>query len=596
MVRLARIIPWFVLPVLTLVLFTASARAEEEQKIEKKTGTLRLNLRLLPANQASNSPKAAEGDKNAAPAKTADEAKNALAEARKKAVEAKKQFDEAQAKFNEAQAKLEEARKKMTEARSELLSAARQSTGLWRVNPANPSQSVADAQKAYAERKREEQERLKNDPKWQPSHEPSATIEVGENGRKPIVNNFCLNAEGNLLVCCGGAQTKLVEGKAKEPGEREITTMVAGKPVVRHYEEIKSANEIRVISTQGQKLGDWSLASEPQAICVAEDGTVFVGGAGKLTKLDKSGKVVVTADAPNSLELPPPKLEPEKVPEGQDPEAAKKAREEKIAALQESVDKLRTEYTALSQEARKDLKTGDAESMKAYQEKIRGPQQKYLTAMRELSAAKLTPEMRFQQAQTAWKLKMKITSIAVSGSDVFLACPMAKTTGYAVWRTDLNFGNPEKIIESLSGCCSQMDIKAKNGEVWVAHNSKHKVDHFDRQGKLLSSFGKTDRMNPDGFGGCCEPKNLRFSAEGDLFAAESGPPTCVKRFSTAGEFLGVMAIAPWTTGCVRVTTEVSADGSRFYMLHSDENTIQVFTKKKAEAKDEKPAAAEKAVN
>jgi hypothetical protein len=273
------------------------------------------------------------------------------------------------------------------------------------------------------------------------------------------------------------------------------------------------------------------------------------------------------------------------------------AREEKTAALQTQVNELRESYMKAVQEARKDLKPGDAESTKAYQAKLQDPkykemQQKYLAASRELSAARLTPEMRAYQARQAWLRKMTVTSIAVSGNDVFLACPMAKANGYAVWRTDLQFGEPKKIVESLAGCCSQMDIKAKNGEVWVAHNAKHKVEHFDRDGKPLSSFGKTDRINPDGFGGCCEPKNLRFSAEGDLFACESGPPTCVKRFTTAGEFLGVMAIAPWTTGCVRMTTEVSADGSRFYMLHSDENSIQVFAKKKAEAEKPKPISAE----
>ena len=108
-----------------------------------------------------------------------------------------------------------------------------------------------------------------------------------------------------------------------------------------------------------------------------------------------------------------------------------------------------------------------------------------------------------------------------------------------------------------------MDIQASQGELWVAHNGRHKVEHYDREGKKLSSFGKKDRVNAKCFGGCCEPKNLRMAHNGELFASESGPPTCVKRFTTDGKFLGVMVVAPWQSGCVRVTTEFQSDPDRF---------------------------------
>ena len=70
-----------------------------------------------------------------------------------------------------------------------------------------------------------------------------------------------------------------------------------------------------------------------------------------------------------------------------------------------------------------------------------------------------------------------------------------------------------------------MDIQAHGGDLWVAHNSRHKVEHYSREGKKLGSFGKTDRSSADGFGGCCEPKNLRFGPGDVVFACESGPPT-----------------------------------------------------------------------
>jgi hypothetical protein len=594
MFRLARIPLQFVWPasaVLTFVLFAAAARAQEEKKIEKPAGALRLNLRLVPiapAVKPQDSPATGETDKSAAKPETAEDLQKAVVAAQKKMAEAK-------ALFNEAQAKMDEAREKMDEARKELLEAAKKSGAA--AGPAGPvgrsgirraplvmlrggtattdNKAVEDARKAFEEKRRAEQDRLKNDPKWQPSHEPGAVIKFGDNPKSPVVNSFCLNGEGNLLVCCGGVRY-VADAASRQSG---------GPP-----KKVEEPMEIRVVSPAGNQLDVWKLQSEPQAICVGDGGTVFAGGAGKLIKLGKNGTVLASADAPNSIELPPP-TEAEKIVES---EETKKAREEKIAELQKQVNELREVYMKILQEARKDLKQGDEESMKAYREKLQEPkyqeaQQKYMAASREFSAARLTPEMKAYQARQAWLRKMIVTSIAVSGNDVFLACPMAKATGYAVWRTDLDFGNPKRIVEGLAGCCSQMDIKAKDGEIWIAHNARHKVDHFDREGKKLSSFGKTDRVNPDGFGGCCEPKNLRFGADGELYACESGPPTCVKRFTTDGEFKGVVAIAPWTSGCVRVTTEVSADGGKFFVLHSDENSIQVFTKKKAEAAEKMTA-------
>ncbi len=193
----------------------------------------------------------------------------------------------------------------------------------------------------------------------------------------------------------------------------------------------------------------------------------------------------------------------------------------------------------------------------------------------------MTPEMRAAQLRMEREQQLTVTGLAVTDRDVFLACRSAQGFGYDVWRTDREFQNPKKVVEHLAGCCGQMDIQASEGELWVAHNGRHKAERFDRDGKNLSSFGKRDRMSADGFGGCCEPKNLRLAVAGEVFVSESGPPTCVKRFSTAGEFRGVALIAPWTSGCVRVTTEFHRESDQFFVLNSGEQSIHVFARKPA---------------
>jgi hypothetical protein len=64
---------------------------------------------------------------------------------------------------------------------------------------------------------------------------------------------------------------------------------------------------------------------------------------------------------------------------------------------------------------------------------------------------------------------------------------------------------------------------------------------------------------------------------GDVLTAESGPPTCIKRFSADGKFIEVVAVVPGASGeCVRVTVAASPDGSRYYMLDTTKDAIRVF--------------------
>jgi hypothetical protein len=190
------------------------------------------------------------------------------------------------------------------------------------------------------------------------------------------------------------------------------------------------------------------------------------------------------------------------------------------------------------------------------------------------------------QATDAERKKMKarlekrradFTGIAVTDQDVFVCVPAPSDFTYRVYRFDHDLKNPKLIVEKLRGCCGQMDIQAADGNLWIPHNARHRVECRNREGKELSQFGKRGRIKPEQFGGCCEPKNLRFTRAGEILAAESGPPTCIKRFSKDGKFLGVVGLVPDSRGdCVRSTVEVSPDGKRFYLLDTTKDAIRVF--------------------
>ena len=178
-----------------------------------------------------------------------------------------------------------------------------------------------------------------------------------------------------------------------------------------------------------------------------------------------------------------------------------------------------------------------------------------------------------------------INGISVSATDVFVACGEIDSYGYAVWRLDRDLKNPKKVLGDLGGCCGQMDIQCCGPDLLVAENTKHQFARYDREGKPLGVYGKraTD-TDPTGFGGCCNPMNLRScAAGGDVLTSES--EGVVKRFSAAGEFRGVVGTVDVKGGCKNVAIGVSTDGDRIYFCDPPSSRFFILARKPGGKKD-----------
>jgi hypothetical protein len=363
-------------------------------------------------------------------------------------------------------------------------------TFLWVSGPGGTVRAASDASEekneasTYEAQQRAAAEQRQKDPAWKPAHEEIAVIRVGKEKETGSLSNFCVAKDGNLLACWS------VEDEGRRRGKKTA-----------------EANEIRVFSPAGKFLKAIPLSAEPGAICVDQEGNIFVGGGGKLLKLDPQGKELLTADAP-AARLP----------------------------------------VALPKEMQEILKEADASKKQEVEEYKRNLEQR----------------------------RGEITGIAVTKQDLFVACPSPNDFSYCIYRTNHQLAEPKQVVEKLRGCCGQMDVQAADDKIWIPHNGRHCVECLDREGKALSKFGKAGRTKADQFGGCCEPKNLRITASGEILAAESGPPTCIKKFSADGKFLGVVAVQESRGNCVRVSVDVSPDGKQFYLLDTEQNAIRVF--------------------
>lgn len=373
------------------------------------------------------------------------------------------------------------------------------------------------------------------------THVQAASIGLLHDGKPAIVKTFCLDLDGNVVAVCGGKKTV-----------QRVTS--AG----RKAEVTEQPSEVRFYSPRGDLLKTWPVSFEPDSVNISGDGAIYIGGAGRIQKLDADGKVVAEARTPAAQDMQ--KLEEEVrlslIEQG-------KTNRVRYAEMLEKAKSRQAELNALEQPTpqQKVELTRVGAQVKSYENMLKNLEQQ--TQPNNISA------------QLA--MKLKVPGIAVGSNDVFVACQGLKGFGYEVYRMTRDLQEPQKIVGELRGCCGQMDIQTKDGQLFVAENARHRVTRYDREGKVLSQFGAKESAGNDGFGGCCNPMNLRFGPQGEVITAESEGR--VKRYDVDGNLLGVIGVAKLAGGCKHVAVAGTKDLSRVFILDLTKSEIAVLDRK-----------------
>lgn len=405
------------------------------------------------------------------------------------------------------------------------------------------------------------------------THKQIKVIDLQNIQKGARLQDFCIRPDGSVVALVAGAppigDTGADEANASDP---------------------TSASQVCILDSQGELTQKWNVNFVGQAIATGADGSVYVGGNGRLARFDAEGKLLAEADAPQ-IALLADKAELQEQAQEQ-LESEKAAAEEQI----KNFEQLLKDEKQLADQQKQIEKQLEAQQA-AEDESASGDKKRKVVARLRITNLKTIytqqlERLRKQQDRTiesvietmTARLK-QVNAITTSGEDVFIACPMSKGYGYAVWRTDQSFANPKQIVKGLAGCCGQMDIQAAGGEVFVAENSRHRVVRYDREGKQVGRFGKTDREGlGEGFGGCCNPMNLCFPADGGLLASESNG--VVKRFTLDGKYEGMVGVASVPSGCKNSAIGISSDGDHVYYIDIQQSKIIVL------ARNDKSDAAE----
>ena len=133
-------------------------------------------------------------------------------------------------------------------------------------------------------------------------------------------------------------------------------------------------------------------------------------------------------------------------------------------------------------------------------------------------------------SEIALQQVMRSTGIAVSNQDVFVSLPNTVGYGYSIYRMNHDLEEGKVVKGNVGGCCGQLDIQSDGENLLIAENTSFTVGIYDRDGKKLTSWGKRGRAEPDGFGSCCNPMNVRCCPNGEILTAESSIGD-IKRFS-----------------------------------------------------------------
>ena len=396
------------------------------------------------------------------------------------------------------------------------------------------------------------------------THKQSTAVEVrGSETPAWKLAAFCTLADGRLVAAVG-------------PYER-----YGAKIESETDDSAKSSQpqgELQVLDADGKRLAVWPLEFAPQTLNVAPDGSIFVGGSGKLAHLSGQGRTLACVKSPHLAEVlnDPAKLRAQA-------EEQVKQHEEQAKQMQQMLEQQEKQLAAMEQKKAAREKPDPREDRRIAKLK------QSLESVRN-ATSRAAPTVEAVEASIRGRLDA-IHSLAVSKEEVFIVTASTQGYGYSIWRTTHDFGEPKLVVEGLKGCCGQMDIQSCEDCLFACENSRHRVVKFDREGKELASFGKTDRKAVgEGFGSCCNPMNSRFSLSGDLFTSESNG--VVKRFTPEGSFIESVGIAAVQPGCKSSIIAIAPDTNRVYYFDTQKSAIAILDRKPAATPDlEEQAAA-----
>lgn len=410
------------------------------------------------------------------------------------------------------------------------------------------------------------------------SHQQVKAIAPARDNARLKLSSFCVLSDGRIVTVLDRQET-VAEGASTSNGgilNAFVTAFTssegagASKPSAEEAsstpaKELTSVAEVRLLDEDGKLLEQWPLDFQAQAVNVCPDGNLVLGGAGVLARYDLKGKELARTESPHIVAS---RKDPEQVKQ-----RAREMVEQQRNSLKSALQSLEEQKQELAKKDEKSLTDEERQSKQQIDLIINSyKQQVAQQGDKPISDQEVTDMVNNLDTQAR-----RINAISSNGKFIFCTAPASKGYGYSVWRTDMDFGNPKRIVDGLSGCCGQMDIQCCGDDIVVAENSRKRVVRYDAEGKQVSAWGKGSRDGEDDtFGSCCNPMNTR--AVGDkLYVSDSDGR--VRLFTLDGKYEAEIGKANVEPGCKSSIVDVAPKGDRVYYIDVNRSQICVLDKK-----------------
>jgi len=406
------------------------------------------------------------------------------------------------------------------------------------------------------------------------THQQSKFVLPTQGDARLSLTSFCLTKDGKVIAIlnrqeqghAGGGVLGAVVA-ALSGGDTGESATPAQQPTATTTKALDSAAEVRILDADGKLLDQWALDFKGQAVNLCPDGNLIIGGDGVLARYDLKGKELARSESPHIAAT------------RKDPDELKRMARETLQQQRDSIQQALKSFEAQKEElAKKDEKSLTDEERQAKQQA-----DQIIVAYKRMAdqqgAGEVTEAQVNETAEQLAGMGRKINAVAASDKHLYCTAPASKGYGYSVWRTELDFSQPQRIVDGLSGCCGQMDIQCCGDEVIVSENSRKRVVRYDANGKELASWGKASRDGEgDTFGSCCNPMNTR-SVGDKLYVSDSDGR--VRLFTLDGKYQGEVGKANVQPGCKSSIVDISPDGNRLYYIDVNNSRICVLDRKPA---------------
>ncbi len=169
-----------------------------------------------------------------------------------------------------------------------------------------------------------------------------------------------------------------------------------------------------------------------------------------------------------------------------------------------------------------------------------------------------------------------VTSIGVGPRDVFVA----DAGNQEVLRFDLGGKLVGRVRDAFIVPSPFFDVVASaDGTLWAANPGVHTVRHYTATGRTLASWGKSS-LEPEGFGGCCNPAHIAQLPCGKIVTSEKGLLR-VKVYEPDGKVFAIVAMPkdfPSGEKSLDIATR-RANGGEILVLVPSIRKVQVYAER-----------------